>query len=102
VFIHVVQQGETIWQIAQRYRVSPDTIIRSNQLPNPDRLVIGQALVIPVPDRHVVRPGESLWSIARQYGTTVDALARANRIADPARIFPGQVLGHPGTTKADH
>lgn len=99
MFIHVVQQGETIWQIAQRYRVSPDTIVRANQLPNPDRLVIGQALVIPVPDRHVVRPGESLWSIARQYGTTVDALARANRIADPARIFPGQVLVIPERQK---
>ncbi|GAB6932845.1 glycoside hydrolase family 18 protein [Calditerricola satsumensis] len=99
MLIHVVQRGESVWQIAQRYRVSPDAIVRANQLPNPDRLVIGQALVIPVPDRHVVQPGESLWSIAQRYGITVEALARANRIADPARIFPGQVLVIPERPK---
>lgn len=47
--IHVVQSGETIWGISQRYRVSMDQIIKSNQLETPNKLVVGQALVIPTP-----------------------------------------------------
>lgn len=47
--IHVVQSGESLWGIASRYRVTIDQIVSANQLENPDKLVIGLALVIPTP-----------------------------------------------------
>jgi N-acetylmuramoyl-L-alanine amidase len=43
---HAVARGETLSAIAQRYRVSIDRIISSNQLKN-DRIRIGQVLTIP-------------------------------------------------------
>jgi len=72
------------------------SIINVNQLSMPDRLVIGQALVIPTGDAyHTVRAGESLWSIAQAYGTTVQAILQVNEIANPNLIYPGMVLRIP-------
>ncbi len=44
--IHRVKSGETLGSIAQKYRVSTRTIIRNNNLRNPDRLSVGQKLRI--------------------------------------------------------
>jgi N-acetylmuramoyl-L-alanine amidase len=43
---HAVVRGETLSGIAERYRVSLDRLINSNQLKN-DRIRIGQVLTIP-------------------------------------------------------
>ena len=45
--IHVVQSGDTLWDIARQYGVPVDQIITANALDNPDNLVVGMALVIP-------------------------------------------------------
>ncbi len=44
--IHRVRSGETLGSIANKYRVSTQSIIRWNNLRNPDRLSIGQRLRI--------------------------------------------------------
>ncbi len=44
---HVVQSGETLLIIARRYGVTITDIVNANQLANPDRLSIGQELIIP-------------------------------------------------------
>lgn len=45
--IHVVRQNETLTSIAREYNINANAIETANQLPNPDHLVIGQAIVIP-------------------------------------------------------
>ncbi len=77
--IHVVAQDETIESIANRYGVSPFDLISYNALSDPDRLVVGQTLVILFPEQtHTVAPGETLSGIAARYQTTVNALYRNN------------------------
>jgi len=44
---HVVSSGETLSAIAAAWEVSPQAIIRANNLSNPDRLRVGQSLTIP-------------------------------------------------------
>lgn len=44
---HVVAAGETLWSLAQRYRVPVQRIVEANRLGNPDALRLGQVLVIP-------------------------------------------------------
>jgi len=46
---YVVQPGDTLGLIAQRYSLSLEALIQANQLTNPNILEIGQGLVIPVP-----------------------------------------------------
>ncbi len=48
--IHVVAEGETLGAIARRYNVTIQAIINANNLSNPNRLSIGQELVIPPPE----------------------------------------------------
>jgi nucleoid-associated protein YgaU len=45
--VHVVACGDSVWKIAQQYRVSMQTIIQANDLRYPDALHPGQRLVIP-------------------------------------------------------
>jgi LysM repeat protein len=45
--IHTVQQGEYISAIARRYGVNSNIISAANNLADPDRLLVGQSLIIP-------------------------------------------------------
>ena len=46
-FVHVVGRGESIIYIAQLYRVWVEDIVEINRLRNPNRLQVGQELLIP-------------------------------------------------------
>ncbi len=93
MLIHVVHQGETLWQIANRYNVTIAAIQQINQLPNLNQLLVGQSLVIPVAGTvHTVKNGENLWSIAQTYGVSVNAILQANQITNPNVLYPGVSL----------
>ncbi|WP_100330233.1 LysM peptidoglycan-binding domain-containing protein [Bacillus xiapuensis] len=93
MIIHVVKRGESLWSISRRYGITVAQMIAANGLPNPNQLVIGQALIIPsMIRRHTVRAGESLWQIARRYGVTAAAIAQVNAISSAAPLQPGNTL----------
>ncbi|HBM74512.1 MAG TPA: spore gernimation protein [Clostridiaceae bacterium] len=88
--IHVVRPGDSLYRIAQNYGVSPNVLIQSNEIQNPNNLVVGQTIVIPFQGNfHTVRSGESLYQISRRYGVSVEEIMRANRITNPNQIMPG-------------
>lgn len=101
LIIHVVKPGESIYNIANLYGVSPEKIIDENELSNPNQLVPGQTLVILEGTRkHRVQPGESLYTIARQYGVRVNDILEANpQITNPARLSVGQIINIPSRTR---
>jgi LysM repeat protein len=97
--IHVVKAGETLNDIAARYRMPVGQIMALNTwLKDPALVKPGQELTVVVqpldPNAvvHVVKAGESLASIALQYGVSLSALAEANYIVDPNRLAVGQEL----------
>jgi spore germination protein len=62
--IHVVQSGNTLWQISQTYGVEINQIVATNQLTNPNQLVVGQALVIlEAAGYHIIQSGETLFGL---------------------------------------
>jgi len=94
--IHVVKAGESLWRISQTYGVPLQQVIDANQLTDPGRLVIGQALMVPTKDSvHTVQPGESLWIISRRYGVSVQEIIRMNNIVNPSNIAVGLRLRIP-------
>ncbi|MBB5326343.1 spore germination protein [Anoxybacillus tepidamans] len=98
--IHVVQRGQTIFGIAQAYNTTIEEIITANHIPNPNALVVGQALVIPITGRfYWVQPGDSLWTIARKFQTTAQQLAQINRISLQTPLSIGQRLYIPPQRK---
>ncbi len=108
--VHVVQRGENLFRIALRYGMSYQALAAANGIANPNRVYVGQRLVIPgrgsqpsVPvqlvlsgQTYVVQRGDVLSAIARRYGVSTWALAQANGIRNPSLIYVGQVLRIPG------
>jgi spore germination protein len=94
MIIHVVKQGDTLTSIAQQYNISQEQIILENELPNPERLVVGQSIGIRIPDvTHTVVAGDTLVSIASQYDVTVNQIRQNNpqKATGPA-LVTGDVL----------
>ena len=102
--VHVVQRGETLYSIGRRYGVGMWTIAYANGITNPNRIYVGQRLVIPTGTPtgtvHVVRPGETLTRIALWYGVDAWAIARANGITNLNHIYVGQRLTIPRAAPA--
>lgn len=109
VTIHVVQRGETLYDIAQAYGLTVPMLADLNSIANPNNIFVGQRLLVPTPGEpfptpipataapptpafHIVRGGETLFQIAQRYGLTVNALSAANDIGDPSLIYSGQRL----------
>lgn len=93
MLIHVVKSGENLWQIANRYNLNLQSVAQLNELENPNQLVPGQSLVIPVHGTsHIIQSGETLWAIAQQYGVSVDAIIQANHLSNPDQLEIGEIL----------
>lgn len=109
---HTVAKGETVTQIAQKYKVTPYDIYKLNPdaqagIKENDVLLIpsgGQTASAanpkpstqnPKPASHTAKPKETLYSISKQYGITVDELMAANpSLAQGLKI--GQTIKIPG------
>jgi membrane-bound lytic murein transglycosylase D len=116
---HVVRSGDTLSDIALRYRTDIGTIMRMNRVRNRHRIRAGRSLIIPVrgsyrfgkgkmveglnqrrvPLDHeggtliyTVRKGDTLWEISRSAGVDVESLCRWNGIQNATRIYPGDRL----------
>lgn len=92
--IYVVKKGDNIYSIAKKYNVSWEKIVSDNEITNPNKLVVGQTIVILFPQNvHTVSQGETLRSIAGQYGVSVINLLQNNpSITDVNRLYAGQKI----------
>jgi len=110
--LHRVQRGDTVSDIAERYRVSQASLVALNDLRSRNFIREGQVLRLPGNDgtvpitlaerdgviplstdsTYVVRAGDSIDRIARMYGVSPDALQAQNGIINANRIYVGQEL----------
>jgi murein DD-endopeptidase MepM/ murein hydrolase activator NlpD len=106
-YVHIVRQGETLWDIAGNYGLSTGELAKLNNLANPNILQTGQKLAIFKTEalQHTVNSGDTLWEISRRYGASVNEITSINRISNPNSLTVGQQLvipinGLPTGTKA--
>lgn len=101
ILVHTVRSGETLWDIANSYGISVNSIMSSNDIANSNRIRIGQELDILTVKGvlHEVAYGESVWEIAQRYGVPLAEITEVNSIADPGRIRPGEKIVVPGATQ---
>ncbi len=113
---YVVSPGDTLGTIAARHGVSASELARANGISNPNRIYVGQKLVIPgasdsatspaapkppsqapATGTYIVQSGDTLSKIAARYGTTVKNLMALNGLANANLIWVGQRLKVTGT-----
>ena len=103
-----VEAGDSLSEIAVQHGTTVGALMAANGISDPDRVYMGQRLVIPgagatpttLPTMVVVvQRGDSLSGIAAEYGVTLSALIEANNINDPDTVHVGQELLVPGATR---
>ena len=95
---YTVVKGDSLYAIANKYKVSVQDIIDANNLKS-TALSVGQKLIIPTQitnDLYTVKSGDSLYKIANQYGVTVEDLKKENNLTNN-NLSVGQVLKIPST-----
>ena len=98
--IHVVQQGDSLFSIANTYGTTYTAINEANELDNPNQLVVGQSLVIPIQGEfYFVQAGDSLYTIAQRFGISYQELANVNNLDANAQLPVGFRLYIPEPTK---
>ncbi len=96
-YIHIVQQGNTLYGIQQLYNTSMGSILAENKGISDD-LTIGQRVLIPIDfndpkhyGKHTVVASETLYGISKKYECTVDDLKVLNPTLTEG-LSIGQVL----------
>ena len=115
-----VKRGDTLSQIATRYRASVSQLQRMNGLSSRSFIRIGQRLKVPEASayrspklsqrgkkissqnkklvqkgRYRVERGDTLWGIAKSLNISYQRLANYNKLSSKARLRVGQVLKIP-------
>ena len=106
--VYNVVSGDTLYHIAQRYRVSVAQLRVANSLSS-DRIQVDQKLKVPVSGTtasraqpffsgtatrysYTVKSGDTLWGIAREHETTVSDVMEWNGIDRDSTLQKGQKL----------
>lgn len=100
---YIVQKGDSLWLIANRFNTTVDDIVSLNNLSSIN-LQIGDMLKIPndgydnntnsYTTTYTVKSGDSLWSISKKYNISVDELKKANGLTSNL-LSIGQQLNIP-------
>lgn len=92
---YVVQNGDSLWKIANKYGITVNELKSLNGLTS-NNLTVGQILEVPgssssTSGTYTVKSGDSLWKIANEYGLTVAELKSLNGLTSD-NLSVGQVL----------
>ena len=93
--VHTVNTGDTLWSIANRYKLSMQDIIHVNNLRAPYLIDVTQRITLPPPNTYKVREGDSLYTISRTFNVSLTELSRLNNMRAPYTIYKGDVLRLP-------
>jgi murein DD-endopeptidase MepM/ murein hydrolase activator NlpD len=91
---YTVQEGDTLFSIGQKYKISADAIRYINNLADADTISIGQVLSIPPISGiiHKVKSGDTLATISKLYDVPSQAIADFNYLTDLSSLQLGSEL----------
>lgn len=97
---YIVQKGDSLYSIAQKYNMTVEDLKRLNNLSN-NEISIGQVLLVKLEESlpkdeisYTVQSGDNLYSIARKYGVNIDELMNYNNLKTNL-LSIGQVIKIP-------
>jgi len=106
--IYIVVRGDSVRQLANRFNITIDTLVRMNpDITNINLIYEGQRLVVsrsggipnpppPANGSYVVQSGDTLRKIAARFDTTVASILQVNlQISNLNLIYVGQIINLP-------
>ncbi|SFR59081.1 N-acetylmuramoyl-L-alanine amidase [Thiomicrospira sp. ALE5] len=100
---HSIQRGDNLSTIAATYGVTTRELMRLNGLRNPNQLVVGRSLRIPVTDAmtvqyhrsYQVQSGDTLSRIAQRHGVSINEIMQMNNLTNANQLRVGTELRIP-------
>ena len=101
--MHVVSEGDTLWSIADKYKIAMRDLTRMNDISLNDYLQLGQQLSIGNKNIHrniesrkrtilySVKQGDNLYKIAELFDVSIKSINEINTFSDN-RLKPGQII----------
>lgn len=94
VAVYEVKNGDTLSVIAEKFKVTQNTILWANDITNPDMIQPGDKIfILPTTGvKHVVKDGENLDKIAKKYQADKERIIDFNEIPADGSVKVGQEL----------
>lgn len=104
--IYVVKRGDTLSHIALRYNTTVNTLVRLNNIKNPNliypnqQLIVNSSGLVDVPNScgkvvYQIKKGDTLSGLAIEYRSTVEEITTLNNISNPNLIYAGDTIRIP-------
>ncbi len=95
---YVIKEGDTLSSIAEKFNISVNTILWSNEISKSSTLAPEEKLtILPVDGvMHLVKRGETISGIAAKYNIASDEISSFNDLEDESEIYKGDILILPG------
>jgi len=93
-YSHVIESGESLYTIARRYDVTAQAIMQANSISSPDKIYVGQKLIIPGRADLLATKGPAQPKLAAiapveaPLGSKPHALGKSAAINDPKLVDP--------------
>ena len=101
--MHIVSEGDTLWNIAKKYRLDINDLLRMNSLSKSSFLQLGQQLTIGDKNIHrnieskkrtilySVKQGDNLYKISDLFDVSVNSIKEINNFSS-SDLMPGQII----------
>ena len=91
---YIVEPGDTLWSISQKFNISLNTVLWANNLNQNSYLQPGQKLIIPPVSGviHHVKAGDTVSEIAKKYKAKAEDVISFNNLSNEADVFVGDIL----------
>jgi len=98
--IYIVQEGDTIYSIANKYNITPYILYKINMFDSDYVLSVGDSIIVPKVtsmyfDYYTIKKGDTLYRVADKYGVDYKLLALINGLNVDDYIYVNQVIAVP-------
>jgi len=98
--IYIVQEGDTIDSIANKYNITPYILYKINMFDSDYVLSVGDSIIVPKVtsmyfDYYTIKKGDTLYRVADKYGVDYKLLALINGLNVDDYIYVNQVIAVP-------
>lgn len=88
----IVRENETIYSIANKYKVIPKDIIKDNNLSKPYKLKPNQILFLRHENIYTVKENDTLEKISKRFAVNKSEIIRLNKLRTPPNLLVGNKI----------